>query len=238
MESTSDAELNRLLLRYREKIAKIGQPTVDFESPNIQAILQKYQEDNRLDEYYYIVDVTKYQIIWSHGIDKWLGHPIAQHNFDFHVKLIHPFMKRWYIYFAIGIYELLFNDPELFKKYPSIRFTSNLPIRNAKGSYTCVKQIGMPLQLDQNGQMVSHFNIHQVMDGYRGHPLRPRIFDGINRCHELEIQLLKTVANLIHLHPDEQLSSLELQTLRLCYEHKNDKNRNEIIQKAINMTFY
>jgi hypothetical protein len=227
-------ELEQLQKKILERIAQIGPPTEAFDSPKIQEMLRQHQHSNRIDEYYYAVDITQFKIIWSHGIDLWLKHPIEQHHFNFHVGLVHPFIRRWYIYFAIGIYELLFKNPDLFKKHPQMRFVSNLPIRNAKGSYTCVKQIGIPLQLDQRNQMVSHFNIHQVIDGYRGHPLRPRIFDGNIRCHDLEQKLLLEVAELVTLKPEEQLSELEFETLKLCYEYRGDNDRKNKIEKKLN----
>jgi hypothetical protein len=226
-------ELEQLQKKILERIAQIGPPTEAFDSPKIQEMLRQHQHSNRIDEYYYAVDITQFKIIWSHGIDLWLKHPIEQHHFNFHVGLVHPFIRRWYIYFAIGIYELLYNNPDLFQTHPQLRFVINLPIRNAKGSYTCVKQIGIPLQLDHQNRMVSHFNIHQVMDGYRGHPLRPRIFDGNTPCHDLEKKLLSEVAELVTLKPEEQLTNLELKTLQLCYKYRVHHDRKNKIEEEL-----
>lgn len=222
-----DELFHRAMLQILDHAQDLGEPKLPLEDPYYQNIFAAIKALEQNHEFYYLVDLKQRKVTWQFNIERWLGYGMesVEHlkSIGFYASLVHPFVRDWYVYYALAMYRILGDIKDFYGEPMKSTYVLNLPIRKANGSYVFVKLIRFMLQSDANGNMVSHLNCGHVVDGYRGHPLRPRFFmDGI-RQETIEDRVLMEAARYVQLPKEAELTKDELKLLNLYYDLRHEE---------------
>lgn len=173
---------------FIEEGCKPGKPVEKIDSGKNGQLLQRITALDHHDDFYTIVDLRQYQIVWEFNLEKQLGCKLLDNKAGFINKMVHPLLREWHLIFAGGMFYGILNNALINKGNMKSRYVIHIPIRKQNGKYMLVKQISMPFQFDVHGSMVSYINCFSIIEEYKGQPLNPRILFGNkkdrheNRC--------------------------------------------------------
>jgi hypothetical protein len=177
------------------------------------------------DEYYAIRDLRNFGFTWRYGIHRCLGYDDDEWTHELSLSVIHDDYRSLFIWFGSLAYEVINNPPTTLSALKH-RYIINVPIRKKSGSYVWVKQMSMPLRLDENNRMVLQMNCYTVVSKFQGInlPLLPRIFgEKGERLRELENQIFQNLLGRLKLQFDER----HLKTLQAFVDIDFLKRKNE-----------
>jgi hypothetical protein len=150
---------------------------------------------DHFDELYIETDLKSRHITWSHGVNKWLGHPdpeIDKTPLNFMADYVHPLIRDWYEAY-VNAATLTFTKKQC--NYLKSRFTITMPVRKANDEYVLIKQMSMPFGFDENNNLVSFIHSFSIFGTYSREPVKLEIFEG----HEkMEDGTYHDIEDLIH----------------------------------------
>lgn len=209
--------IERISLFLYNRSLRIGEHKVTLNEKHCKKLIDNLEWLRHHDEYYVIHDLKNSKITWHFGIEDCLGYEVKNFELFWGASLIHPFISEIYNVLALAAYRLMDEYKDEMRALKT-RYIINIPVRKATGNYVLVKQVSMPLQFDSEWNVTSYITTFSIGDGYRGVPLRPRVFHGTERKRDIELRLFEKAAEFLFVNPEFQFKDKELEVLELCYQ--------------------
>jgi hypothetical protein len=209
MQVFSQQKLLDFLATYHKGTGSPTKSLTDEENKTLRKVLKWLKH---YDEYYTIVNLKENKITWTYGIENYLGYNteiIQKEGVLFFRDIIHPFLREWHNLFTYAAL-YMFRAKALGKiQIRKSRYIINIPVKKKNDNYVFVKQMLLPFQEDENGNIISYLNVYSIVDEYRGQPLRPRFFEKLTRKEKWESDIKKYAATIVSVDENESFTDTE-----------------------------
>ncbi len=207
--------------------AGLGEPRLGYTIEQITRLKEVFELLPHYDEYYSINDLRKLEFDWCYGVERVLGYDSKTWSHYDSIRYIHDDFRQLYLAFGTITYQILTNEKHLLAPEGLQQpYIINIPMRGKDGRFRWIKQLTMPLRLDENGMMVKQFNSYTSVSPYEDVflPLCPRVFlkDGSEA-----IFLQKRVLELLITSGDLNFSEIQKTILRAYSELEQEESRKE-----------
>ena len=191
------------------------------------------------DDFYTIVNLKLYQIVWDFNLEKHLGCKFLNKEGLYLNKLVHPLLKEWHLIFAAGMYYGVFKKGLSNILNKKNRYVINIPVQKQNGKYMSVKQMSMPFQFDERGNMVSYINCFSIIEEYEGQPLNPRILHGNKKDRHENKSLIEFSTKFLKLPRKENLTPSLFKIIKeiLTIKHYEKGRLNELIHLGLKRNY-
>lgn len=199
------------------------------EHPRLRAI----KEANIPDTYCYLTDIGTQEVIWMHGIERCLGYPEAEFNFEqslgvIHSTYFHIFLESRLAYFHI----LSVNGP--LQTQDKYTFKCTFPVKKSTGTWMLVKMTSEIFEVDLKGKPVMSLNFFHIIgswsEGEAVVKIAPRLFVRSIRDKASEKTLYQRIGdNLLNIFG---FNKRQLDCMEAMLEHHSATNETNRLTKT------
>ena len=185
---------------------------------------QSQQEEIKLlnrtigsERFFFVVDLTRFEITVSSGIQQWLGYYEKEFSLKKYWKLVHPGLQKSVHTVFLQLCNLLCTGKfEL--AFMVQRYSSLIALKHAKGHYLLAKRTASVFQYDRQNRLTEYLNEFTIIGPYNSEPLAPFFFTnkGEEEKQRGEVVLQKAIEQFLGM---KVFSPNELDVARLiAYE--------------------
>lgn len=161
----SSTELNAYANGIKALFQDVGAPN---QPTAIQAKTEVDKYVNQVDTLLTVCDFWKGDLQQANGFADWLGIADNAVTKAQLIQSIHPQHRLLYMAKSLAVYKTLQNFKGFIRTNGAFAYALFFPVQMKDGSYFHVKQLSMPLRLDEQGQMVQQLNIYRIIEPFRG----------------------------------------------------------------------
>lgn len=167
--------------------------------------------------FFFVVDLTRFEIIASSGVQRWLGYYEKDFTLKKYWKLVHPGMQKTVHTVFLQLCNVLCKG-EFELEFMVQRYSSLIAIKHSKGHYLLAKRTASVFQYDKKNRLTQYLNEFTIIGLYNGEPLTPSFFTDKGEDEEKrgKIIMQKTVQQFLGM---KIFSVSELQVARLIAYH-------------------
>lgn len=165
------------------------------------------------ERFYFVVDMTSFEISRCGGIERWLGYYEKEFTLKKYWGLVHPGLQKAAHAVFLQMASILcagqFDLAFMVQRYGS--FTA---LKHSRGHYLLLKRIAAVFQYDKNNRLTEYLNEFTIVGPYKGESLTPSFFTekGEQETERGDIIMKKVMENFLGM---KVFSDRELQVARL-----------------------
>jgi DNA-binding CsgD family transcriptional regulator len=193
-----------------------------FNDPAGREKVSKAQQEEELksigntlgsERFYFVVDMTTFEITHLGGIQRWLGYFEKEFSLKKYWGLVHPgTQKSAHAVFLQMANVLCTGKFEL--EFMVQRYSSLTALRHSQGHYLLLKRTASVFQYDEGNRLTGYLNEFTIVGPYNGESLAPTFFTnkGEPESERGEIIMRKVMENFLNM---KIFSVNELQVARM-----------------------
>ncbi len=128
------------------------------------------------ERFFFLVDLTSFEITECHGVQQWLGYPDKEFSLKQYWSLIHPGKQKALMTVALQLYTTVCTG-QVPLAYMVQRYSSMVAIRHYNGNYLLFKKNASIFQYDEHNRLLAYMNEFTRIGEYNGEPLAPNFFN-------------------------------------------------------------
>lgn len=127
------------------------------------------------ERFYFIVDLTTFEITSCDGIQRWLGYYEKDFSLKKYWGLVHPGMQKSVHTIFLQLCNILCTG-KFSLAFMVQRYSSLIAIRHYKGHYLLAKRTASVFQYDKQNRLTEYLNEFTIIGRYNDEPLTPTFF--------------------------------------------------------------
>jgi hypothetical protein len=165
------------------------------------------------ERFYFVVDMTSFEISQSGGIQRWLGYYEKEFTLKKYWGLVHPGLQKAAHAVFLQMANILCTG-KFDLAFMVQRYSSLTAIKHTKGHYLLLKRTASVFQYDTRNRLTAYLNEFTIIGQYNGEPLSPSFFTdkGEQETERGDIIMKKVLENFLGM---KVFSVKELQVARM-----------------------
>lgn len=133
--------------------------------------------------FFFIVDLTTFEIIHLAGIERWLGYPEKEFTLKQYWKLVHPGLQKTAHTVFVQMIDILCKG-QFSLEFMVQRYSSLTALKHYNGEYLLLKRTASVFQYDDENRLTEYLNEFTIVGKYEGEPLSPFFFTDKGKLEE------------------------------------------------------
>ncbi|MBO9561725.1 MAG: hypothetical protein J7621_03090 [Niastella sp.] len=140
---------------------------VNIYSDHQRQLIQQLRPQVKKEFFFTITDVRTGKIIYSEGVDKWLGFASSHFNQKTYLGCLHPGHAVVQNFFSLSLFDLLIGK-EITAGHHSPVCTGTIALKNSKGSFLYCKKTSYPFFITNESYVGEYLSEYIIIKGYAG----------------------------------------------------------------------
>ncbi len=150
------------------------------------------------ERFYFVVDMTSFEITKLGGIQKWLGYYEKEFTLKKYWKLVHPGMQKPVHNVFLQMANVMCTG-QFELEFMVQRYSSLTALKHHKGHYLLLKRTASVFQYDSNNRLLEYLNEFTIIGEYNGESHSPSFFTdkGEQEASRGDLIMKKAIENFL-----------------------------------------